>query len=248
MRMHECNDGMSRGFGPGMKMAFRMMAGRHASRHGGFEGGHEWAGHRGGPGSGARRGGGPRGRMFAGGELRLVLLRLIADQSRHGYELIKAIEELTGGRYAPSPGVVYPTLSLLLDEGAITEVADDSPRKAFAASDQGQAELAERKEEAQALLARLTALNAQDEAQRSPPIARAVSNLFTALRGRDSQRRNRQGNDPRDRRTARRSRTQDRAAVKPDFSSATSGARRRFARPRPWWYHGPRVCLGGYRP
>jgi len=55
-------------------------------------------------------GGGRRGRdrkrMFSGGELRLVLLKLIADQPRHGYELIKAIEDMTGGEYAPSPGVV----------------------------------------------------------------------------------------------------------------------------------------------
>ena len=50
-------------------------------------------------------------RMFDGGELRLVLLKLIADEPRHGYDLIREIEELTGGAYAPSPGVVYPTLT-----------------------------------------------------------------------------------------------------------------------------------------
>jgi DNA-binding PadR family transcriptional regulator len=127
---------------------------------------------------------GPRGRMFAGGELRLVLLKLIADETRHGYELIKAIEEMTGGRYAPSPGVVYPTLSLLLDEGAIEEVADDSPRKAFAATEAGRKELADRAEEAEKLLGRLTALNDENEGHRAPPIGRAVGNLFAALRGR----------------------------------------------------------------
>ena len=59
--------------------------------------------------------GGGRRRMFDGGELRLVLLKLIQDEPRHGYDLIKEIEELTGGAYAPSPGVVYPTLSMLAD-------------------------------------------------------------------------------------------------------------------------------------
>ena len=134
------------------------------------------------PPPGGRRG--PRGRMFAGGELRLVLLKLIADETRHGYELIKAIEEMTGGRYAPSPGVVYPTLSLLLDEGAVEEVADDSPRKAFAATEAGRKELEDRAEEAERLLERLARLNDAGEGHRAPPIGRAVGNLFAAMKGR----------------------------------------------------------------
>jgi DNA-binding PadR family transcriptional regulator len=134
------------------------------------------------PPPGGRRG--PRGRMFASGELRLVLLKLIADETRHGYELIKAIEEMTGGRYAPSPGVVYPTLSLLLDEGAVEEVADDSPRKAFAATEAGRKELVDRAEEAERLIARLTRLNDAGEGHRAPPIGRAIGNLFAAMKGR----------------------------------------------------------------
>ncbi|HXQ45561.1 MAG TPA: PadR family transcriptional regulator, partial [Caulobacteraceae bacterium] len=47
-------------------------------------------------------------RVFEQGDLRLVLLKLIAEKPRHGYELIKAVEEAVGGAYAPSPGVVYP--------------------------------------------------------------------------------------------------------------------------------------------
>src|SRR5579864_6609176 len=106
---------------------------------------------------GGRRGRRAR-RMFEGGELRLVLLKLIADEPRHGYELIKAIEELTGGEYAPSPGVVYPTLSLLVDEGKIAEAPGDGPRKAFTVTDEGKAELGERGEEADRLVARLQSL------------------------------------------------------------------------------------------
>jgi DNA-binding PadR family transcriptional regulator len=121
--------------------------------------------------------------MFGSGELRLLLLKLIADESRHGYELIKAVEELTGGEYAPSPGVVYPTLSLLVDEGKIAEAAGDGPRKAFTVTDEGLAELGERSEEADRLIERLASL-AEKEHTESPPIRRAVANLFIAVRER----------------------------------------------------------------
>ena len=75
--------------------------------------------------------------MFESGELRLVLLRLIADEPRHGYDLIRAIEELTGGEYAPSPGVVYPTLTLLQDMGLIEEARGEGARKPFQVTDEG---------------------------------------------------------------------------------------------------------------
>jgi hypothetical protein len=73
--------------------------------------------------------------MFESGELRLVLLKLIADQPRHGYDLMRAIEELSGGSYAPSPGVVYPTLTMLQDMGFIEEAEGSGSRKAFGAPD-----------------------------------------------------------------------------------------------------------------
>ena len=175
MHMRGCH-GSHRGAWP---LAAMMMGGRRGSSWGR---GNPWSW---GDGDGPRGGrGGPRGRMFAGGELRLVLLKLIADESRHGYELIKAIEELTGGAYAPSPGVVYPTLSLLLDEGAIEEVADATPRKAFAATDAGRAELGERADEAERLMDRLKSVAEQDEGRRAPPIMRAMGNLFAAVKGR----------------------------------------------------------------
>ena len=181
MRMHGCGEGR-RGRGPGWPMMAMMMGGGRGRGRGGAW---EWSF---GDSEGRQRGGGgrrgPRGRMFAQGELRLLLLKLIGDDSRHGYELIKAIEELTGGNYAPSPGVVYPTLSLLLDEGMIAEKADASPRKAFAITPEGEVELSERIAEADGLIARLVALNEEDDAHRAPPIGRAVGNLFAALRGR----------------------------------------------------------------
>jgi DNA-binding PadR family transcriptional regulator len=129
---------------------------------------------------GGRRGRRAR-RMFESGELRLVLLKLIADEPRHGYDLIRAIEELTGGEYAPSPGVVYPTLTLLLDMGFIEEAPGEGPRKAFQATGEGRAHLEERAEEVEGLFERLTDLKPRAENMAGPAIGRAIKNLMTAL-------------------------------------------------------------------
>jgi DNA-binding PadR family transcriptional regulator len=126
---------------------------------------------------------GRRGRMFGQGELRLALLKLIADQPRHGYELIKAVEELTGGHYAPSPGAVYPTLQLLADEGMIGEqVEDTSARKPFAATQDGLDELLDKAEQVEALFARLTEHGERQHGQRSPHLFRAMGNLAQVLK------------------------------------------------------------------
>ncbi len=134
-----------------------------------------------------RRGGGSGGgrsrRMFDGAELRLVLLRLIADTPRHGYELIKAIETLTGGAYAPSPGVVYPTLTLLDEMELIAEQASEGSRKRFAVTDAGRAHLDEQAETVATLMARLEALAAQRAQGEGDgaPVRRAMHNLRHAV-------------------------------------------------------------------
>lgn len=139
-------------------------------------------GGRGGRGGGGGRGGRGRRRMFDSGELRLVLLALIETESRHGYDLIKAIEDMTGGDYAPSPGVVYPTLSLLEDTGLIASVETDGARKAFRITDAGVAELTEKREETDALLARLSEAGEEREQRAGgPQIGRAVGNLMAAM-------------------------------------------------------------------
>ncbi len=130
------------------------------------------------------RGRGRGRRMFDGGELRLVLLKLIADETRHGYELIRAIEELTGGAYAPSPGIVYPTLSLLDEMGLIAEQRSDDAKKRFAITEAGQAHLAENHAQVAALIARLTELGAHRERTDGAPIRRAMGNLRMAVQGR----------------------------------------------------------------
>ncbi len=130
------------------------------------------------------RGGGRGRRMFDGGELRLVLLKLIADETRHGYELIRAIEEMTGGAYAPSPGVVYPTLSLLDEMGLVAEQSSDDAKKRFSITEAGQAHLAEHQAQVATLIARLTDLGAHRERTDRAPIRRAMGNLRVVLQDR----------------------------------------------------------------
>jgi DNA-binding PadR family transcriptional regulator len=154
-------------------------------RHGDFD--DESRGGFGGGGFGGGRFGGGRGRggrMFGQGELRLLLLSLLSGETRHGYDLIKAVEVLTGGAYAPSPGVVYPTLSLLVDEGLITEVPGEGARKAFAATEAGRAEAEARGEEIATIVARLKALADATSRESSPSVMRAMANLKLALKGR----------------------------------------------------------------
>ncbi len=137
-----------------------------------------------GQGRGRARGGRGRRRMFESGELRLVLLKLIADEPRHGYDLIRAIEELTGGEYAPSPGVIYPTLTLLEEMDLIEEAKAEGSRKAFSITAHGRAHLEERKEEVEALFERLASLAPGERQNPGPVLGRAVKNVMTALRHR----------------------------------------------------------------
>ncbi len=130
-------------------------------------------------------GGGPRGRrMFDGGELRLLLLKLIGEQPRHGYDLIREIEERSGGGYAPSPGVVYPTLTLLDEMELIAETRTEGAKKQFAITEAGTAHLAENAAVVAALFARLAELGSQQARTSGGPIRRAMGNLRTVLQER----------------------------------------------------------------
>lgn len=135
-------------------------------RHGGRHGRH----------FGRRHGGG--GRMLEQGELRLLLLKLIADQPRHGYELIKAIEEASGGAYSPSPGVIYPTLTLL-EEMGLASVAAEGGKKRYAATEDGQAELAASAPQVEGIFARFQGAGGGASVA---PLMRAMHNLKLALR------------------------------------------------------------------
>ena len=113
-----------------------------------------------------------------------VLLKLIADEPRHGYDLIKAIEEMTGGDYAPSPGAVYPTLQLLEDEGSIEEAQAEGAKKPFAATAQGLEELEDRKDEVKELMRRLGRHAERTTTVRSHDVFRAMGNLGSVLKNR----------------------------------------------------------------
>lgn len=125
--------------------------------------------------------GGPRRRMFDGGELRLVLLKLIADEPRHGYDLIRRIEELTGGAYAPSPGVIYPTLTLLDDMGQIAAQQSEGAKKLFAITPEGVAELDANRDAVEALVARLAAIGDERQRTDTASVRRAMGNLRQVL-------------------------------------------------------------------
>lgn len=122
--------------------------------------------------------------MFDGDELRLILLKLIADAPRHGYDLIRDIEERTGGAYAPSAGVIYPTLTLLDDMGLIEEAKAEGSRKQFAVTEAGRAHLAEREDEVSGLFERLDAMGAEHARVDRAPIRRATTNLYSVLQHR----------------------------------------------------------------
>ena len=135
-----------------------------------------------------------RGRMFGSGELRLALLALINEEPRHGYELIRAVEDMTGGAYAPSPGAVYPTLQMLEEEGLIKQTkpktededGETSGKKPFKATKAGKAELKDREDEVEALMGRLGehGERAEKVKQKSPDLFRAMGNLASVLKNR----------------------------------------------------------------
>jgi len=110
-----------------------------------------------------------------------VLLKLIADEPRHGYDLIRQIEELTGGAYAPSPGVVYPTITLLDDMGLIEAQQSEGAKKLFAVTDAGTAELEANAEQVAALIARLSAIGEERQKVDATSIRRAMGNLREVL-------------------------------------------------------------------
>src|SRR4030088_2686735 len=84
---------------------------------------------------------GGRRRMFDQGDVRLVILKLISEKPSHGYEIIKAIEDRLGGAYSPSPGIVYPALTLLEEQGLIRVETTEGPRKLYAITAEGRTKL-----------------------------------------------------------------------------------------------------------
>ena len=121
-------------------------------------------------------------RLFEQGDLRLLLLKLIAEKPRHGYDLIKAVETATGGAYSPSPGVVYPTLTLLQDLGYAAAAEADGGKRLFTLTPEGEAFLAEQAGAAAELTARIEQIAVNNRGREAPQIIRAMENLRTAMR------------------------------------------------------------------
>lgn len=128
--------------------------------------------------AGGRRGG---GRPFDHGGLRWALLALIAEKPSHGYELIKTIEARLAGAYAPSPGVVYPNLTLLEEMGALSAVTEGG-KKLYAITEEGRALLAENAEAAAATQAGMARFAAH--ARRPARIQEAIGALRAAVHAR----------------------------------------------------------------
>ena len=96
--------------------------------------------------------------MFEQGDLRYVILQLLDEKPRHGYEIIKALEEKFGGAYAPSPGAVYPTLQLLEDLGYTRIVPGEEGKKVYEITDAGRAHLAENRHTVDSIFDRVSKL------------------------------------------------------------------------------------------
>jgi DNA-binding PadR family transcriptional regulator len=145
--------------------------------HGGFSRGpfHRWRERGGGMG---RR----EGRMFDAGELRLVILALVAEKPRYGYEIIKELGERVGGEYSPSPGVVYPTLTMLEEMGYASASQDQAGRKLYTLTPEGEKTLAENKPQVDAIFERFGDRNEAGGARDMGSVLRAMMNLRAATR------------------------------------------------------------------
>jgi len=122
--------------------------------------------------------GGRLARLLEHGDLRLLVLHLINEKPRHGYEIIKAIEDLAGGGYAPSPGVIYPTLTLLEEIGQVS-CTTEGARKSFTLTEAGSEALNASQDAVKSILARIAASQPREPGL---PVVRAMENLRTSLR------------------------------------------------------------------
>lgn len=119
-------------------------------------------------------------RVFDQGDLRFVILKLISESPRHGYEIIKAIEDKVGGAYSPSPGVIYPTLTLLEELGYVTVENAEGGKKLYRITDAGSAALEEKKAVVEGIFRRMADIHDRFDGP-SPRIARAMQNLGSAI-------------------------------------------------------------------
>ncbi|WP_082652357.1 PadR family transcriptional regulator [Aureimonas sp. AU12] len=169
MKHHHHDD--HTGFGRDFHLSHHRHHHPEAEDHRGRHGGH-------------RRGGRPGGRLFDYGELRLLILAMLAEGPSHGYELIKAIEERFAGSYSPSPGVIYPTLAWLEDMGYASVEPAPGNRKSYRVTPEGEAFLVANRAAADDLLSRAAQAAGMGGGRppMPPPVERAMENLKLAMR------------------------------------------------------------------
>jgi DNA-binding PadR family transcriptional regulator len=145
--------------------------GRHGRSERGFRRGHR---------DFARGWGGGRERMFDAGDVKLVILKLLSEQPSYGYQLIKAMEQRLSGGYTPSAGVIYPTLTMLEEEG-LAVASSDSNRKVYSVTPEGLEYLKANERQVEELFERLEEAGRSFERGRSPAIRKAFMNLRSAV-------------------------------------------------------------------
>ena len=166
--------------GCGPKWGWARKGGPRGGFGSGFGFGPPWM--RGGPFGPGIAGGGRPGRMFGQGDLRLLLLALIADKPSHGYDLIRTIEAKFGGQYAPSPGTIYPTLTLLEEQDLVVSESQAGGKKSFSATPTGRQYLAQNADQVKALMSRIDIMAGASAAGPAPEtIMHAVHTLRHAI-------------------------------------------------------------------
>lgn len=140
--------------------------------------------------SGLRKGrgrGGRLGRLFAHGDLHLLMLHLIFRQPRHGYELIKQIEIMVGGEYTPSPGTIYPALTLLDEQDYVVVSRDERGKKIYAITDAGAEYLSHHADAVRSMIETMSLVSRHGDHAPSERLRGAVGGLKAALHQRMEQ-------------------------------------------------------------
>jgi DNA-binding PadR family transcriptional regulator len=124
------------------------------------------------------------GRLFDAGDLKLVILKLLSEEPSYGYQLMKKMEERLAGGYTPSAGVIYPTLTLLEEEGLASVSTSSDNKKVYTVTAAGREFLEENKQRVEELFARLDEARGGFERGRAPELMKAFMNLRGAVMAR----------------------------------------------------------------
>ena len=122
-----------------------------------------------------------RERMFETGDIRLLMLHFLQQRSAHGYELIKAIEELSKGEYTPSASIIYPNLTFLEEQGYIFARQEEGGKKQYTLTAEGSTLLGKQTEQLESVTERLHSLAILSNNRSIPEMQRAINNIRMAL-------------------------------------------------------------------